>query len=669
MASQRERDEYRWESIEKRAVERRRAWMRRLFVSYKKKALVAYGGPGQMESPAIARGAREVERKLARSSARVRLLRQRVARRGRFAWIRALFARSGSYRLRRLELLDELMREDGSSNLEERFERDALASEFTGEERRDWRQERALIVLYECTGGRRWRHRWWTSPGEFRRWRRRGYGTWRGVTVDWEGRVTELDLSANNLEGRLPRELGDLNDLRILRLADNRLRGEIPDEYGFGSRLEVLDVSGNELSGWVPRGLRTSLIELRADEDNLPCAESPNVAAGSQSTMSAQPSGEPSARAAGPGNYTAALVHAETVLRGMEKPFDSSSEIATVLKSCRRLAELLKEDLGRIPTADGVGEDVEAILRELTEVRDEAAKIERQVEDAERGRGVLGARQSELESAKSELEARRSELEDRRSRLERQKEALRNSRADLEDAEGSLKGASGEIRDVLTSSKRLAELLKEKLAKIPTAERLGQEAKEIVSELTEVSDEAANIEREVEGTERARARLGARRSELETAQSELEATKSGLEDQKTELERQEGALRKRRADLEVAEGSLKELREQIAEVTERVAEMEDGADFGLRVSATGQRFHDTVEAFLEGERRVLDTLEGIKRMLECHHEDDAQIAGALGKLDDSERSGEVLALVDGIKDDLGSLDRELKSWSLRLRAP
>lgn len=52
----------------------------------------------------------------------------------------------------------------------------------------------ALMLLYRATGGPRWKNRsgWDTSAP---------LSEWHGVTVDWRGRVTELELFKNNLKG------------------------------------------------------------------------------------------------------------------------------------------------------------------------------------------------------------------------------------------------------------------------------------------------------------------------------------------------------------------------------------------------------------------------------------------------------------------------------------
>ena len=73
-------------------------------------------------------------------------------------------------------------------------------------------KDRAILeALYEATGGPLWRNNdnWLTfAPLD----------DWYGVDTDPQGRVVELRLIANNLEGQLPPELGRLDELRHLRL-------------------------------------------------------------------------------------------------------------------------------------------------------------------------------------------------------------------------------------------------------------------------------------------------------------------------------------------------------------------------------------------------------------------------------------------------------------------
>ena len=56
---------------------------------------------------------------------------------------------------------------------------------------------------------------------------------WNGVVLGGtHGHVTELDLGALGLNGRIPKELGSLANLTVAVLGHNQLTGEIPPELG-----------------------------------------------------------------------------------------------------------------------------------------------------------------------------------------------------------------------------------------------------------------------------------------------------------------------------------------------------------------------------------------------------------------------------------------------------
>ena len=106
----------------------------------------------------------------------------------------------------------------------------------------------ALVAFYDATDGPNWaNNRNWLSD--------RPLGEWHGVATDRDGRVTELDLSENELSGPILAELGSLANLRALDLRFNQLSGPIPEELGGLSSLQSLGLRGNELSGPIPEEL------------------------------------------------------------------------------------------------------------------------------------------------------------------------------------------------------------------------------------------------------------------------------------------------------------------------------------------------------------------------------------------------------------------------------
>lgn len=90
-------------------------------------------------------------------------------------------------------------------------------------------ERRALLELYNSTGGDRWSDRTgWNSTKPVCEW----YGVWcHFLDSDTpQPVVAGLSLDLNNLEGVLPPTLADLSHLQRLSVAGNRLRGRLPEE-------------------------------------------------------------------------------------------------------------------------------------------------------------------------------------------------------------------------------------------------------------------------------------------------------------------------------------------------------------------------------------------------------------------------------------------------------
>ena len=108
------------------------------------------------------------------------------------------------------------------------------------------RDREALIALYNSTNGPDWvRSDKWLSEAPL--------GTWYGVSTNTDGRVTNLILDNNNLQGTVPSEIGYLDKLENLSLEFNKLLGTIPSELGNLRRLRRLSFHANGfLTGPIP---------------------------------------------------------------------------------------------------------------------------------------------------------------------------------------------------------------------------------------------------------------------------------------------------------------------------------------------------------------------------------------------------------------------------------
>ncbi|CAO2191599.1 unnamed protein product [Urochloa humidicola] len=82
------------------------------------------------------------------------------------------------------------------------------------------------------------------------------------ITITLKGQETTLvqilsvfmyiDLSKNNFEGIIPKEISDLKILKQLNLSRNSFTGEIPPQVANMLQLESLDLSYNQLLGEIP---------------------------------------------------------------------------------------------------------------------------------------------------------------------------------------------------------------------------------------------------------------------------------------------------------------------------------------------------------------------------------------------------------------------------------
>ena len=97
------------------------------------------------------------------------------------------------------------------------------------------------------------------------------YCNWHGIKCDYLGNIIEIDLSGNNLQGKMPQELAALTNLKQLRLNNNLLFDTIPNYWDSLDVLYLLDLRFNSLSGSIPVSYTTMtrINSIHLDNNNL----------------------------------------------------------------------------------------------------------------------------------------------------------------------------------------------------------------------------------------------------------------------------------------------------------------------------------------------------------------------------------------------------------------
>ena len=103
----------------------------------------------------------------------------------------------------------------------------------------------ALTAFYHATNGGQWNNNDnWLSDAPL--------SDWYGVTTNFAGEVTRIQLGQNNLRGPIPAELCNLSALESLELSRNELTGNIPPELGQLTNLTFLWLASNDFTGNIP---------------------------------------------------------------------------------------------------------------------------------------------------------------------------------------------------------------------------------------------------------------------------------------------------------------------------------------------------------------------------------------------------------------------------------
>ena len=137
----------------------------------------------------------------------------------------------------------------------------AISFSAFGQDEVSEREVIALLELQSRTKGHLWTHQWDRNTP---------IAQWHGVTVK-DGKVVALDLSNNNLQGKIPLTIGNLKFLRHLDLSNNHIEGKMPRLFRKLQYLETIDLAGNNLEGPRPTTIHrlASLTELNVAGNNL----------------------------------------------------------------------------------------------------------------------------------------------------------------------------------------------------------------------------------------------------------------------------------------------------------------------------------------------------------------------------------------------------------------
>ncbi len=131
------------------------------------------------------------------------------------------------------------------------------------------REAIALLELRAKTKGNQWTNKWDTDIP---------ISQWHGVDIR-DGKVVGLDLSDNNLQGKIPITIGNLRNLEYLDLSKNNISGKMPRLFRKLKNLRTVDLGENKLAGNIPNTINKlySLEELNLSNNQLKGALPKNI--------------------------------------------------------------------------------------------------------------------------------------------------------------------------------------------------------------------------------------------------------------------------------------------------------------------------------------------------------------------------------------------------------
>lgn len=104
----------------------------------------------------------------------------------------------------------------------------------------------AVKALYSATNGPKWNNNTGWLKGD------PCQNSWFGLYCSEDGRILEINLVDNQLDGQIPEELTMATMLQVLRLYANLITGTLPAALFQMKALQILDLDSNQISGTLP---------------------------------------------------------------------------------------------------------------------------------------------------------------------------------------------------------------------------------------------------------------------------------------------------------------------------------------------------------------------------------------------------------------------------------
>ena len=213
----------------------------------------------------------------------------------------------------------------------------------------------------------------------------------------------------------------------------------------------------------------------------------------------------------------------------------------------------------------------------------------------------------------------------------------------------------------------LTQTVKEKIGAIDDGvsglQVLTDSIQRLQSNLAEIGKTIAQVGEQIEDVVQQRSELEAENTrlegELKVENTAFEAKDAEWKAKDAERKEKRAAFEKRFRDVEEAERLIAELETEMPKIAKGIEEIKnENPDFALRVNDTGQKFHETVEQFLQSKRKGYKIIGQIKELLRLSPGKDLEplnLSTAIG-------------LIDKIAKDLGDLDRRLGALTRKLDA-